>query len=204
MSNVIDICNAACAQLGNNSNIISIDPPDGTRDADLCAMWYPQALKYLLEQHSWGFAQKRKQLTAYTEKDENLPWKYAFAIPSDCVRITRLDKAGYKPTDPPLDFDIDYRSETDSMMLLCNDEAPIITYTCYVENADRYPAYFVQALVMQLASFLVGPMLKNSQAKTYIDLANQAISHAKTMDCKNTRRLKLPTRIPSMIRARWV
>lgn len=204
MATIIDICNAAFSQLGHASNISSIDPPDGSVDADLCNIYYPQALKYLLEQHAWGFAQKRKQLVTFRSVESIYPWEYAYAVPSDCLKITRLDKEGFSPEEPPEDFDLDYQGDNDASIILCNVENPVLTYTCYVNNAEKFPGYFTQALVMQLASFLAGPKLKSAQAKAYIDMASLALSNAKTLDCKNTRRFKLPMRVPSMIKARWV
>ena len=43
MSTPVDICNLALARLGDEANVQSISPPDGSTQAALCAQFYPIA-----------------------------------------------------------------------------------------------------------------------------------------------------------------
>jgi len=62
MASIVDICNLALSHLGDSATVSSIDPPEGSAQADLCARFFPIALASLLEAHSWGFATRRVAL----------------------------------------------------------------------------------------------------------------------------------------------
>ena len=59
MASEVEICNLALARLGDAATVVSIDPPEGSAQAEHCAMFYPMARDTLLAQHPWGFAQRR-------------------------------------------------------------------------------------------------------------------------------------------------
>ena len=48
MSSVVDICNIALSRLGDRATVTSIDPPEGSAQADHCRRFYPIALKTIL------------------------------------------------------------------------------------------------------------------------------------------------------------
>ena len=54
MASEIAICNLALSHLGDAANIASIDPPEGSAQAEHCATFYPIARDSLLEMHDWG------------------------------------------------------------------------------------------------------------------------------------------------------
>jgi hypothetical protein len=85
MASVVDICNLALAHLGDNATIASIDPPEGSAQAEHCQRFYPIARDTLLEMHSWSFSTKR----AYGAEVENTwsMWEYAYAMPNDASDI---------------------------------------------------------------------------------------------------------------------
>jgi len=63
-SAVTNICNLALAKLGNPAKVTSVAPPDGSSEANYCALFYPQALNVLLSEHAWAFATKTVALAA--------------------------------------------------------------------------------------------------------------------------------------------
>lgn len=64
MPSAVTICNLALAHLGDSATVSSIDPPEGSAQAEHCARFYPVALGLLLEAHPWNFATKRSRLRA--------------------------------------------------------------------------------------------------------------------------------------------
>ena len=62
MASPVDICNTALAYLGDVANVVSIDPAEGSAQAEHCARFYPLARDALLEMHDWGFATRRVAL----------------------------------------------------------------------------------------------------------------------------------------------
>ena len=62
MASEVDICNLALAHLGDSATVASINPPEGSAQAEMCQRFYPIARDSLLEMHNWGFATRRKAL----------------------------------------------------------------------------------------------------------------------------------------------
>ena len=56
MTTQVQICNLALAKLGDEAQVSSVAPPDGSMQAAYCALFYPQALAVLLTKHDWSFA----------------------------------------------------------------------------------------------------------------------------------------------------
>ena len=58
MATEVDICNMALSFLGDRATVTSINPPEGSAQAEHCARFYPMALNEMLAQARWSFATK--------------------------------------------------------------------------------------------------------------------------------------------------
>ena len=80
-------------------------------------------------------------------------------------------------------------------------------YTVYKDAPAIFPTYFIEALVLLLASYLVGPLKRTDSASTMAQnlrqAYEQALSKAKTADAQNAVRQHFDY-VPSQLRARWV
>jgi len=83
LASVVEICNLALAHLGDDASIASIDPPEGSAQAEHCARFYPIARDSLLQMHNWNFASRRALLASVTMPYSM--WKYAYAVPGDMM-----------------------------------------------------------------------------------------------------------------------
>lgn len=204
MANQVEICNAALSQLGADSNITSIDPPDGTQYSEQCAAYYPMALRYLLEQFNWGFAQSRYKPPKYVELDRTqYPWRYGYSLPSDCMCVVGLYGIGGQPWQGTLPYEVEYREAEDTLFLLTDVKDAVIVYTKYMDNPQRFPMYFTEVLIMQLAVYLAGALVKNQNADKYIKYAAEALSRAKMLDAKKSAH-QHPKYLAAQLRARFV
>lgn len=204
MANQVEICNAALSQLGADSNITSLDPPDGSQYSEQCAAYYPMALKYLLEQFNWSFAQTRYSPPKYSELDpDRYPWKFGYSLPNDCLRVVGVYAKGGIPWQKTLPYEIEYRDEEDTLMILTNVKEALIVYTRYFDNPQRFPMYFTQALIMQLAVYLAGALVKTQYSDKYLKYAAEALSDAKTKDAQKSAH-RHPKYLASQLRARFV
>lgn len=216
MATDIDICNLALSQLGEEGEITGLNPPDGSEFAAQCSRYYPVALRKLFEEFDWGFAQARFKLNELSNYDKTLySYAHAYALPSDCVRVVRVSKANdpdktiINPanTEFPKNFEVMYSRTTDNRILLTNVEDAIIQYTMYKNAPALFPTYFIEALVLALAVYLVGPLKRSdpaSQMATNLRQAyEQALNRAKTADAANSieRNYRF---VASQLRARWV
>ena len=206
MATAVDICNLSLSLLGDPATVTSINPADGSPQAGHCARWYPLALRKVLESHDWSFATKRVKPPLLANFDlDAYEWKYAYAVPSDCVRITRVshEARGWQE-----DFEVELNAANNSRVLLTNVEDCVLTYVSYVSEASVLPIYFVQALTLLLASYLVGPLKRadttSQSAQGLMQMYAAALSEAMTSDAKTGVHQTAKRRIPGMIRARFV
>lgn len=196
MASVVDICNLALAHLGDDATIASIDPPEGSAQAEHCARFYPVARDALLEMHAWGFATKRVRLAALSV--ESWDWAFAYAKPNNIIRtLSVLSPASSADaqTQP-------YEIEVDT--ILTDQEDAVLRYTERATDTTKYPPLFVDALTWLLASYLAGTVIKGdagaSMAKSCLQSFAGPFSLAKASDA-NQRRV-IPDHSPSWIGGR--
>ena len=120
------------------------------------------------------------------------------------LRVSEVDKEGL-----PLDFEVELYESNSGRAVFTNATNVVLTYVSYVDTATVFPTYFVQALVILLASFLVGPVkCSDSSSDAAVRLLQRyeaALSRAKTVDSKmsvHRRRDEWP--LPSGLRARVI
>lgn len=104
----VDICNTALTHIGEAAVVTSIAPPDGSAQAQHCALYYPIARNCVLEAHAWSFATKRRPLQL-VEENNTTAWAYAYIRPADALRVLSIVPAGASddysvPVPPVQDF----------------------------------------------------------------------------------------------------
>lgn len=204
MASAVDICNLALGHLGDKATVASLEPPEGSAQAEHCARFYPLARDTLLELHTWNFATKRitlAQLTsAWTE------WDYAYAQPADAIKLLSLVPPGgtddnvqiattdglYSPY--PYAREVD---ETGADVIYTDIEDAICRYIGRVEDTTRFSPLFVHTLSWHLASMLAGPIIKGDQgaaeAKRCAQMAQMWLSKAQVPDANQGRQVPVHT-----------
>jgi hypothetical protein len=162
MASEIDICNLALGHLGDNATVASIDPPEGSAQAEHCARFYPIARDTLLESHTWKFATRRATLAQLTVESFN--WGFAYAEPNNALRIVSILPADAVMTDEGEQFET-IGDDSGNALILTNLEDATAIYTTVVTDTTRYSPLFVDALARLLASYLAGPVLKGDVGK---------------------------------------
>ena len=210
MATQADICNLALAQLGDSATVTSIKPPDGSPQAGHCARWWPIALRQVTESFDWSFLTRRVKLARLSTIDEEeFAWKYGFNVPSDCVRIIKVERKAPCGRMEVVPFEVENNANNSSRMIVCNEKEPILSYVSLNDNPSIYPSYFVACLVPLLASLIVGPLKRaDSMTQAAQNLRQeyaQALSFAKTQDAKNSihKRRRAP-HVPPQLRIREV
>jgi hypothetical protein len=179
MASAVDICNLALANLGDVANLQSIDPPDGSAQADHCATFYPIARDALLEMHDWGFSTKRVALAQLV--NPTTEWAYCYAQPNGLLNaIAVLDAAATDDVSVGIPTGQLWCSDTPIMntgnytpqpfVLESADDGTDVVYTnqpnammrCTVRVTDtsKFSPLFVRTLAASLAAMLAGPLVK--------------------------------------------
>ena len=188
MPSVVDICNLALAYLGDDATVASIDPPEGSAQAEHCQRFYPIARDTLLQMHAWNFASRRVSLAQVT-----MPytmWKYAYACPGDmmtavavlppqaendyAVRAYPADRYGWGWINTPFVaggtyVPQEYQIETDTAgnkVIYTNQENALLRYQALVTDPTKFDPLFAIALSHHLAGMLAGPVIKGTEGAT--------------------------------------
>jgi hypothetical protein len=159
MASEIDICNLALSHLGDEATVASISPPEGSVQAEHCARFYPMARDSLLSTHPWGFSTRRAVLAPSAVAP--IGWAYAYVKPADALVVLSVITDG---AETPQAFQCE--SDADGTELVFTDQAEAVAvYSVRVEDAQRFPPLFVDALTWWLASMLAGPIIKGSEGR---------------------------------------
>lgn len=201
MVSAVTICNLALARLGDSATVASLDPPEGSAQAEHCARFYPVARDSLLEMHAWRFATRRERLAKLATDTWN--WAYAYAEPNGALKLLAV-----LPESASSDAETQgYESESDTngaAIILTNQEGATLRYVACVTDTTVFSPLFVDALAWLLASYLAGPVIKGDAGATMARACMQsfliALSNAKTSDA-NQRSVQ-PKHTPSWIAGR--
>ena len=178
MASEVDICNLALGHIGDSATVSSINPPEGSAQAEHCSRFYPIARDSLLEMHNWGFATKRTNLALLTSNFSE--WKYCYAIPTDAVNLLAvLSSAATDDYSVPLQYSASvmgvpiamggvyepqpYTAEAlddGTEVIYTNQDAAMLRYTSLISDTSKFRPLFVESLSWLLASYLAGPVIK--------------------------------------------
>lgn len=172
------------SHFGQAANISSIDPVDGSAEAEHCARFYPIALAEMLEAHDWTFARKRATLAELVNDREDFAYKYQ--VPSDCQKPLRVLPDGY--TDDQNDT-ADYQRE--GSYIYTDEQNATLVYTKTLTDTTKFSGLFVTGFSLKLAAYTVGPITKDPTGRTQALLADRAekkINEAKVSDSNSERK----------------
>jgi len=199
-----DICNLALSHLGDTATVASLNPPEGSAQAEHCARYFPIARDTLLEMHTWRFSMRRIALAKLTS---NWPeWDFAYAKPSAALKVWAVlspnatddnSAPGRLPsaiapqvtsgwgiyTPQPFSVEVD----TDGAEVIYTDQDnAVLRYTTVVTDTSRFSPLFVMALSWHLASMLAGPVIKGdagaAEAKRSTGMMQSYLSQAMESD----------------------
>lgn len=206
MASAVDICNLALSHLGDTATVASLDPSEGSAQAEHCARYYPIARDSLLEMHPWGFATRRVQLAQLSNPWPE--WLYAYAQPSDALNILAVlppdatDDYNAIPAAPhrhgdcsagaytPQKFSCEVDGNGASVILTDQADA-VLRYTSLVYDTTKFSPLFVMTLSWHLASMLAGPIIKGdagaSEAQRCTAMMKAYLSKATVSDASQRR-----------------
>lgn len=203
MASVVEICNLALARLGDEATVASIDPPEGSAQAEHCQRFYPIARDALLESHDWSFATVRDRLALLANTD-TWEWQFAYVEPANTIRVLAILGPNGSATDEPQDFDREAVASGSATKILTNQPDAVGRYTVRVLDSTRYPPLFTDALAWLLASMLAKTVVKGEAGinleRGCMQQYMLKLSEAKVSDA-NQRRVQ-PKHTPGWIGAR--
>jgi hypothetical protein len=186
MSDDVVISNLAVSRLGDAATISSIDPPEGSRQAEHCAQFLPISRRTLLEMHPWDFATSSVALALQEETVRG--WQYAYARPSGCLKVHAVlppnagddyslagaarqtmqsaDGTIFSPIASgfnnyiPQPFKAEKSRTTGTKLILTNQEEAEAICTFDEEDYSVFSPLAVDSLAWLLAANIAGPIYK--------------------------------------------
>lgn len=178
MTGKVEIVNIALARLGE-SPIQSFE--EGSVPANSARLVYDSARRSTLRDYNWNFAVATAELARYADTQAS-DFPFAFALPSDCLRVIRL---------PPSSPFGDYGGQVGRNLsftlrggkLLAHEPKVVLEYLRDVTDENEFDAKFIEALTYKLASELAMPVkgsaeLMASYSNAYQTLINRAATES--------------------------
>jgi len=163
----IDICNTALLYLGQQA-ITSVN--DTSERAIVITKIYDSTRRQLLMGHPWNFSTKRAELTKVTDPPV-FGYTYKYAVPSDCLRILRINGSEY-----------DTYVVQDGYILTNSEECKVV-YVFDQINSGKFSSQFDEALALSMstkASYKFNQ--STSQIQLFQSMFQEAISLARSFD----------------------
>jgi hypothetical protein len=171
------ICNRALGRLGSNT---ITDLSDGTKEAEYCGRFLPEAVEYVLGQWDFKFARRRQRLAPNAEKPE-FGWDFQFNYPMDCIRLVSV--YGGHSAKPEESEYVPY--EVENGKILCDADALQIIYIARPDDPNQLPQSVRKAISTHLAYLLSTAIASNEQLTALIAAESQAaLETAKRVDAQ--------------------
>jgi hypothetical protein len=207
MASDVDICNLALGHLGDEANVVSINPPDQSAQANYCSRFYPSSLSTVLDDHAWGFATKTVTLALLA--NGNSLWEYCYEAPSDIINMlavfdySAVGDINHGTIENQQEFSMELDAKG-NQVIYTNQPNAMLKYVSYVTNTAQFPPKFVDALAWMLAANLAGIIVKGdvgvSASMKCMEAYKMALEKAIESDAQNRKITIRPT--PAGIAAR--
>jgi hypothetical protein len=168
----VEIANLALSMLGEEASVASLDPPEGSTRAEICARFFGIARDTLLEVTPWNFATRREALS---EVDDTITeWEYTYAMPTNSITLLSIMAEGqiddysspYNSQEyVPQPFHVETLS-TGQIVIRTDVENAELRYIVQVTDTTKYPPSFTKALAAHLASMIAGPIIKGGEGQS--------------------------------------
>ena len=173
MASVVDICNSALNLLGA-STISALT--DDSKNARLCNQRYEPVRNRVFRAHAWNCLHKRVQL-AQNSTAPVVEYSYAYALPSDCLRVLKVHNGTTDSIASSLDYKLEGRN-------IVTDEGTIyLIYIALDTDPNNYDSYLQESISHQLAADIAYAVSNIATlANQYMSRADERLREARFID----------------------
>ncbi len=173
MASVVNMCNSALNLLGA-STIAALT--DDTKNARLCNQRYEPVRNRVFRSHAWNCLHKRIQL-AQNSTAPVVEYTYAYALPSDCLRVLKIHNGTTDSIATALDYKLEGRN-------IVTDEGTVyVIYIALDTDPNNYDTYLRESISHQLAADLCYAITNNATlANQYMTRADERLREARFID----------------------
>ncbi len=157
MSSPEEIANKALLNIGTSKRIGLFT--EKSKEADVCALFYPQCVKQVLSDFPWPFATKFLAL-ALVSNNPTIEWLYSYRYPSDCLTLRRVLNGLTTSDTSATRVPMKEAQDASGGLIYTNMQSAQVEYTALITDPARFPATFEEALGYRLA-YKIAPSLTN-------------------------------------------
>ena len=160
MASNVQICNLALGMIGAG-RIASLE--DGSIEGRSCTAVFELLRDEVQEAHAWTFNKARAEL-ARLDETPSFGYLYAYALPSDCLRVLKVDGDTFSLVDQQNASIVEaygIQWEIEGRKLLTDAEEVKIQYLKRGEDPSQFTASFVMAFAARLAVDLAMTVAKS-------------------------------------------
>lgn len=200
MATAVDIANLALSHLGDDATVASLDPPEGSPQAEHCARFLPLARDALLQLHPWDFSACRAPLALFEDNESD--YNYCYVVPNDCITINSVEpmpNGSLYSSLPSQGFVVE--SHDNIKKIFTNTPNAVIRYQRRVDDTSLFSPLFTVALSWKLASLIAGPVIKGELGASFADKCEKMVAYYISQAIKadmNQRNIKTVHSVPWM------
>ena len=173
MASVVNMCNSALNLLGA-STISALT--DDTKNARLCNQRYEPVRNRVFRSHAWNCLHKRVQL-AQNSTAPVVEYDFAYALPSDCLRVLKIHNGTTDSIATSLDYKIEGRN------IVTDIDTIFLIYIALDTDPNNYDTYLRESISHQLAADLCYAITNNATlANQYMSRADERLREARFID----------------------
>jgi len=173
MASVVNMCNSALNLLGA-STISALT--DDTKNARLCNQRYEPVRNRVFRSHAWNCLHKRVQL-AQNSTAPVVEYDFAYALPSDCLRVLKIHNGTTDSIATNLDYKIEGRN------IVTDIDTIFLIYIALDTDPNNYDTYLRESISHQLAADLCYAITNNATlANQYMSRADERLREARFID----------------------
>jgi len=177
MASIADICNSALSHCGTRSRIGALD--EGSAEASACLTHFAMVRDATLRTFDWNFARITVALAELA--DPPARWAHKYALPTDCVRLRRLNDVPMAMlTETLCEIAADRESTGAIVPVLLTNATPVAAiYTAQVIDPLRWDPGFADAMTYGLAARICFELTgKDDRARTLTQLWQAILQRA--------------------------
>lgn len=174
MSSRIDVFNMALGHIGVSSTVA--DELERSPERVICTRYWDTCRDALFSymDMEWKFATSTVALADIGDPPDG--WGFRYRYPNDCVNAHEILGASNfgRTQDVSLRPKFDVQFEADGRAIVCDMPEAMLRYTKRIEEVERWPSSFVEAMGFRLASMIVMPLKNDAGARNnLLQLAEQ-------------------------------
>ena len=166
----MSVCRLALSRIGQDPQITSISPPDGTVEADLCAQFLPLVLAKTYAARDWSFLTVKDKLAEVANEKPHPPFLFIYMYPADAEKINFV----FTPDlgDYPVRFRVEANRAGDRF-ICTNAPKAWVEYQALPNSVKTLPPWFVDTVAWGLAAELAGAIVKGTTGSQLVLNATQ-------------------------------